>query len=138
ARAEALGILRDLIRIDTPTPPGNERPAAELCARILAGAGVEPTIVESAPGRASVVARLRGRGEKAPLLLSAHLDVVPAEPEHWTYPPFEAVEADGFVWGRGALDMKNMAAMSLETIVLLARRRVPLDRDVIFAGVADE
>jgi acetylornithine deacetylase/succinyl-diaminopimelate desuccinylase-like protein len=138
ARAEALAILKDLIRIDTTNPPGNERPAADLCARILAGAGLEPTIVESAPGRASVVARLHGRGVKPPLLLSAHLDVVPAEPERWTHPPFAAVEADGFVWGRGALDMKNMAAMSLETIVLLARHRVPLDRDVIFAGVADE
>lgn len=138
ARAEALGFLKDLIRIDTTNPPGNERPAADYVAAVLAREGIEPTVLESEPTRASVVARLRGSGRKPPLLLSAHLDVVPAEPEHWTHPPFEAVEADGFVWGRGTIDMKNMAAASLETMLLLKRSGIALDRDVIFAGVADE
>ena len=136
--AETLGIFKDLLRIDTTNPPGNERPAAEAIGRILAAEGIDFTIVESEPTRASLVARLRGSGRKAPLLLSAHLDVVPADPEHWTHDPFGAVEADGYVWGRGALDMKNMAAMSLVTMLLLQRQGIALDRDVIFAAVADE
>jgi acetylornithine deacetylase/succinyl-diaminopimelate desuccinylase-like protein len=138
ARAEAIGFLKDLIRIDTTNPPGNERAAAEWIARLLDREGIPYQLLESEPGRASLVARLQGSGAKPPLLLNAHLDVVPADREHWTHDPFAAVEADGFVWGRGALDMKNMAAMSLETVLLLHREHVALDRDVIFAAVADE
>jgi acetylornithine deacetylase/succinyl-diaminopimelate desuccinylase-like protein len=136
--AEALALFKDLLRLDTSNPPGNERPAAELLARKLAAENIPHQLIESAPGRANVIARLRGTGAKAPLLLSAHLDVVPAEAERWQHPPFGAVEADGYLWGRGALDMKNMAAMSLTTLLLLQRQRVRLDRDVIFAAVADE
>jgi acetylornithine deacetylase/succinyl-diaminopimelate desuccinylase-like protein len=84
------------------------------------------------------VARLPGSGAKPPLLLSGHLDVVPAEAGRWQHPPFAAVEADGYLWGRGAIDMKNMVAMSLMTLVLLKRQGAALDRDVIFAAVADE
>jgi acetylornithine deacetylase/succinyl-diaminopimelate desuccinylase-like protein len=136
--AEALALFKDLLRLDTSNPPGHERPAAELLAQKLTAAGIPHQLLESAPGRANVVARLRGTGAKPPLLLSAHLDVVPAEPERWQHPPFGAIEADGYLWGRGALDMKNMVAMSLTTLLLLHRQRVPLDRDVIFAAVADE
>ena len=138
ARAEALGFLKDLIRIDTTNPPGNERPAADYVAGVLARDGIESTILESQPTRASLVARLRGNGKRQPLLLNAHLDVVPADVEHWTHPPFAAEEADGFIWGRGTLDMKNMAAMSLAVMLQLKRQGVALDRDVIFAAVADE
>jgi acetylornithine deacetylase/succinyl-diaminopimelate desuccinylase-like protein len=138
AAAEALACLKDLLRIDTSNPPGNERPAAECVAALLAREGIPAQILESAPGRASVVARLKGSGRKAPLLLSGHLDVVPADAEHWKHPPFGAVEADGYLWGRGAVDMKNMVAMSLMSLVLLKRQGVALDRDVIFAAVADE
>src|SRR5687767_13024399 len=106
ARSEALGFLKDLIRIDTTNPPGNERPAADYVAAVLARDGIDATIVESQPTRASLVARLRGNGNRPPLLLNAHLDVVPADAEHWTHPPFAAEEADGFIWGRGTLDMK--------------------------------
>jgi acetylornithine deacetylase/succinyl-diaminopimelate desuccinylase-like protein len=138
AGAEALGYLRELLRVDTSNPPGNERPAAELLAGALGRAGIEHQLLEREPGRTNLVARLVGSGRKPPLLLSAHLDVVPAEPEHWRHPPFAAIEADGYLWGRGAVDMKNMAAMSLMTLLLLRRQGVALDRDVIFAAVADE
>jgi acetylornithine deacetylase/succinyl-diaminopimelate desuccinylase-like protein len=138
AAAEGLACLKDLLRIDTSNPPGNERPAAEYLAATLAREGIPAQILESAPGRASLVARLPGSGRKPPLLLSGHLDVVPADPHLWKHPPFAAVEADGYLWGRGAVDMKNMVAMSVEALVLLKRQGVALDREVIFAAVADE
>jgi acetylornithine deacetylase/succinyl-diaminopimelate desuccinylase-like protein len=131
-------LCQELLRIDTTNPPGNERPAVELLATELAAAGLDPVVVESAPGRANVVARLRGTGELAPLLLTAHLDVVEADPAAWKHPPFSGVVADGCLWGRGALDMKNMAAMSVALLTRLARDGVVPRRDIIFAGVADE
>jgi acetylornithine deacetylase/succinyl-diaminopimelate desuccinylase-like protein len=136
--AEALGHFKELLRIDTTNPPGNERAAAAYLARVLDREGIPYQIVESEPTRASLVARLTGTGRHRPLLLNAHLDVVPVERERWTHDPFAGEEHDGCVWGRGAVDMKNMAAMSLMTLLLLKRAKVPLDRDVIFAAVADE
>jgi acetylornithine deacetylase/succinyl-diaminopimelate desuccinylase-like protein len=138
AGSEAVRHLKALLAFDTSNPPGNERPAAEYLAHVLAREGIESRIVEGAPGRASLVARLRGTGTAAPLLLNGHLDVVPAEAECWTHPPFAGVEADGCIWGRGAVDMKNMVAMSLMVFLLLRRCKVELDRDVILAAVADE
>src|SRR5690349_5867112 len=88
-------LLRDLIRIPTVNPPGNERPAADLLAEFLRGAGLEPRVVESAPGRASVIARHAGTGTEPPLLLNGHLDVVEADESQWTHPPFAAEVADG-------------------------------------------
>jgi acetylornithine deacetylase/succinyl-diaminopimelate desuccinylase-like protein len=134
----AVELLTALLKIDTTNPPGRERPAAELLAGHLASAGVEPSVLESAPGRANVVARLKGSGERPPLLLTAHLDVVPADPSRWTHPPFAAEVHDGYLWGRGAIDMKNFAAMAVAVVERLAREKTPLRRDVIFAGVADE
>lgn len=136
--AHCVELLRDLIRIDTTNPPGNERIAAEFLAEHLRTAGLEPKLIETAKGRACVVTRLRGSGDKPPLLLNAHLDVVPAEAASWRHPPFAAEIHDGYLWGRGAIDMKNMVAMSAVVMMLLARLRAPLERDVIFAGVADE
>jgi acetylornithine deacetylase/succinyl-diaminopimelate desuccinylase-like protein len=136
--AEALGYFRDLLRFDTTNPPGNEQPAAEYLGRVLSREGIPYEIVESASRRANLVARLKSTGARPPLLLNAHLDVVPVDPEHWSHPPFDAVEADGYMWGRGAIDMKNMAAMSFMTLLLLKRQGVSLERDVIFAAVADE
>ena len=138
ATAEALAHFKALLRIDTTNPPGNERAAADYLARVLDRENIAYRIVESEPTRASLVARLVGTGKKAPLLLNAHLDVVPAEREHWQHDPFGAEEHDGCIWGRGAVDMKNMAAMSLMTLVLLKRARLALERDLIFAAVADE
>jgi acetylornithine deacetylase/succinyl-diaminopimelate desuccinylase-like protein len=138
-RAEAVEILRDLVRFDTSNPPGNERPAAQYLADKLRAVGLEPKLLESAPGRANVIARLKGNGAAPPLLLSAHLDVVPAgDPASWTHPPFAAEVADGYVWGRGTADMKYGAAQALAVLTLLKQQQVPLKRDVIFAGVADE
>jgi len=135
---DAVRLCQALIRLDTTNPPGEERAAADLLAAELAAAGLEPTVLESAPGRGNVVARLKGSGKKPPLLLSAHLDVVEADPSTWTHPPFSGAIVDGYLWGRGALDMKNMAAMSVALLCHLARAGAKLERDIIFAGVADE
>jgi acetylornithine deacetylase/succinyl-diaminopimelate desuccinylase-like protein len=135
---ESLRLCQALLQIDTTNPPGRERPAADLLATELAAAGLEPKVFESAPGRGSVVARLRGTGAEPPLLLSAHLDVVESDAASWTHPPFAGTITDGFLWGRGAVDMKNMAAMSVALVCALARRGARLRRDLIFAGVADE
>ncbi|HSN82086.1 MAG TPA: M20/M25/M40 family metallo-hydrolase [Polyangiales bacterium] len=134
----AFDLCQRLLRIDTTNPPGNELPAAQLLAEELHQAGLEPAVMESAPGRGNVVTRLRGTGDKPPLLLTAHLDVVEAEPSAWRHPPFCGEVHDGCLWGRGAIDMKNMAAMSVAIITRLAREGVRPARDLIFAGVADE
>src|SRR5512139_1411251 len=136
--AEAVHYLQDLLRIDTTNPPGNELAAAEYLAGVLRAEGYEPIVLEAAPQRGNLVTRLKGDGTLPPLLLYTHTDVVPAEPEHWTYPPFAGEVADGFVWGRGALDMKSVAAIQLMTMLTLKRNNVPLQRDVIFAGTSDE
>jgi acetylornithine deacetylase/succinyl-diaminopimelate desuccinylase-like protein len=138
ATAEALVHFKELLRIDTTNPPGNERAATEYLARVLDAEGIPYQVVESEPTRASLIARLSGSGRRAPLLLNGHLDVVPVEREHWRHDPFGAEEHDGCIWGRGAVDMKNMVAMSLMALLLFKRAGVPLDRDVIFAAVADE
>ncbi len=134
---EALALLRTLLRIDTTNPPGHERPAAEACAEALRADGLEPELLESAPGRANLVCRLRGTGELPPLMLTAHLDVVPAG-EGWTHPPFAAEEHDGFLWGRGAVDMKNHAAASVAVLRAAKRLGAKLRRDLVLALVADE
>jgi acetylornithine deacetylase/succinyl-diaminopimelate desuccinylase-like protein len=135
---EALALFKALLRLDTTNPPGNERPAAELCAEALRRHGLEPVVLESAPMRANTVARLAGDGSAPPLLITAHLDVVPADPSGWRFPPFGAVEHDGWIWGRGAIDMKHHAALCVTALGVLKRSGVRLRRDVIFAGVADE
>lgn len=138
AAERAVRTLQALLRIDTTNPPGNEAPAAALLADLLREEGLEPRIIESAPGRANVLARLRGTGEKGPLLLSAHLDVVAADPTGWTRPPFSGDEHEGWIWGRGAIDMKHFAAMCVHVLGALRRSGPRLSRDIIFAGVADE
>ncbi len=134
----AVDLCQRLIRIDTTNPPGNEREAAHLLATEFSAAGLDPKVLESAPGRANVVVRHKGTGAKPPLLLTAHLDVVEADASQWRYPPFSGVIAEGCLWGRGAIDMKNHAAMSVALVTRLARENIRLDRDIIFAGVADE
>lgn len=156
ATDELVETLRDLIRIPSVNPPPEEAPdgelrAAERIAAILGEAGVPAEVVEPFPGRGSVGARLRGDGSGGePLLLLGHLDVVPAPPESWTHDPFGGDLADGYVWGRGAIDMKNLVAMEMTVLRLLAGEAraagrdpaadpVPgLRRDVLFAATADE
>ncbi|MBX3259043.1 MAG: M20/M25/M40 family metallo-hydrolase [Labilithrix sp.] len=145
--AACVELLRDLIRIPTvnrgtgEAGDANERVAAERLAEHLRAAGVEPKIVEKKKGRGNLIARIKGDGSKPPLLLNAHLDVVEADAGAWKHDPFAAEIHDGYVWGRGAIDMKHMAAMSACTMALLARHVKEggrLERDVIFAAVADE
>ena len=135
---DAKRLCQQLLRIDTTNPPGNEPAAAELIARELAEVGFAPELLEGAPGRTNLVVRHRGSGAKPPLLLSAHLDVVEADPTKWEVPPFSGREQDGCLWGRGAIDMKNMAAMCTAILRRLAATETVLDRDIIFAAVADE
>ena len=135
---EVTSILSDLIRINTTNPPGNETKAAQYITENLGKEDIKCELYESAPGRGSVVTRLKGTGEKPKLLLLSHLDVVPANPVEWSVDPFAGIVKDGFVWGRGALDMKGMTAIELMTLKLLKRNGVALKGDVILAATADE
>jgi acetylornithine deacetylase/succinyl-diaminopimelate desuccinylase-like protein len=135
---DAVKHLQALLRIDTTNPPGNETPAAEYLAELLTSAGLSPTLIGETPARKNVIARLKGTGEKAPLLLAAHLDVVTVEAERWTRPAFSGDIHDGYIWGRGAIDMKHMAVMSALVLARLKQEGVTPTRDIIFAGVADE
>ncbi len=136
-RDEVAGYLQDLIRIDTTNPPGNERVAAEYISGVLTREGFRTALTESAPGRGNVTTRLSG-GAGEPLLLLGHTDVVATDTPHWTHPPFSGALVDGYIWGRGALDMKNMVAAELMVMLLLKRTGARPDRDVIFAATADE
>lgn len=139
-QAEAVGLLRELIRIDTSNPPGSETPAAQLLARYLADNGVDCELVSRDPARANLVARVRGRVSDAPsLMLLGHTDVVPAQADGWRHPPFAGVlDDEGYVWGRGALDMKNEVATRAVATAAIARSGQPLDGDLLFVAVADE
>ena len=135
---EARALLDELIAIDTSNPPGHETLAAQAMAAHLTAAGLKPEIVEFAPGRSSVVARLKGDGSKPGLLLLAHLDVVGAANQPWTVPPFKLTEKDGWLYGRGVQDDKGWAAVALTVFLQLARAHTPLHRDVVLALTGDE
>ncbi|MFD8981977.1 M20/M25/M40 family metallo-hydrolase [Streptomyces sp. NPDC059564] len=139
---EVVAFTSDLIRIDTSNRGGGdcrERPAAEYVAERLAGAGLEPVLLERTPGRTNVVARIDGTDPCAPaLLVHGHLDVVPAEAADWSVDPFSGEVRDGVVWGRGAVDMKNMDAMVLALVRAWARQGVRPRRDIVIAYTADE
>jgi len=136
-RDEVTGFLQDLLRMDTTNPPGNEIACAEYIASVLKREGIEPTLTSSEPGRGNVTARLPG-GESPTLMLLGHTDVVAVEPDKWKHPPFSGALIDGEIWGRGALDMKDMVAAELMVFILLKREGVSLNRDVIYAATADE
>lgn len=135
---EAITHLRNLLRLNTTNPPGNEIAAVKYIAGVLMAEGIPSYIFEPAPGRANLVATLKGNGSRKPLLLNAHLDVVPAEEKHWKYPPFSGELAEGCVWGRGAIDMKQTAVMSMMMLIRAKREKISLNRDLIFCAVADE
>ncbi|MBN1401730.1 MAG: M20/M25/M40 family metallo-hydrolase [Anaerolineae bacterium] len=137
-KALIVDVLRDLVRFDTTNPPGNETPCARYLADLLAPAGIETQVIESAPGRGNLIARLRGTGQAKPLMLMGHLDVVQAHPESWSYPPFGAEIHDGFMWGRGTTDMKQMLAISAVIMLAMATLKQPLRRDLLFVATADE
>jgi acetylornithine deacetylase/succinyl-diaminopimelate desuccinylase-like protein len=137
--AAMVELLAELLRFDTTNPPGGEAGCVAFLADTLRTAGVEPRVLSPAPGRANLVARLPGGdGGAAPLLLNGHVDVVAAEAGRWRHPPFAGEVHDGALWGRGAVDMKQMVAMSVATVGLLARLGVPLRRELKLAAVADE
>ena len=139
AEDEVVELCRDLIRIDTSNPLKPERPAAEYVAAKLAEVGIDSTIVESEPGRASVVARVSGADPtRGALLIHGHLDVVPADSADWSVDPFAGEIKDGCLWGRGAVDMKDMDAMTLAVVRQWARQGRTPPRDVVLAFVADE
>lgn len=138
---EATEWLAGLIRINTTNPPGNELEAARFLAGILEREGIAAEVIESAPGRGIVIARLRSAPVPDParaLLLLGHTDVVGVEREKWSVDPFGGVVKDGYLWGRGALDMKSMVIANLAVMVALKRGGVRLDRDVIFLAEGDE
>ena len=138
ARSEVTEVLQGMIRFDTTNPPGNETPCLEYVAGVLRKDGIDSTILESKPTRGNLVARLKGSGSKPPFIMMGHVDVVPVEYDKWTKKPFGGDIIDGFVYGRGALDMKNIDAIQLEVMLLLHRERVPLARDIILMLNADE
>src|SRR6266508_2762823 len=137
----ARDVFAELIAINTTHEHGNTTPAAEAMARRLLAAGfpaADVQVLGPRAGNQNLVARLRGSGKRRPILLLAHLDVVEARREDWSLDPFTLTEQDGFFYGRGTSDIKDMAAIYAQTMIALKRDRVPLDRDVILALTADE
>lgn len=135
---EAAALLGALIRADTSNPPGSEHRAAEVLARVLTQANLAPRILEAEPGRSNLICQLDGEGNGDQLMLLSHLDVVPASREGWQRDPFGGELVDGYVWGRGALDTKNLTVMQTLCLLLLQRRHIPLRRGVLLVATADE
>lgn len=139
AADETAELLRELIRIDTSNPPGNEGKIAEFLKAKLVPLGFEVDIYPTPEaGKAHIIARLKGDGSKRPVLLAAHADVVGVEREKWSVDPFAGVEKDGAILGRGAIDFKGGLAVFAEAVMMLAKNKIPLARDVIFMSEADE
>jgi acetylornithine deacetylase/succinyl-diaminopimelate desuccinylase-like protein len=137
---EAAQLLSRYLQFDTTNPPGNEAPAIEFLAELLHQRGFSPQIIQSAPGRANLIVHFKTKLAPAapPCLLYAHADVVPADPTHWSVPPFSGLIRDGFVWGRGALDNKSLGIIFLMALSLLKQFAPPLNRDIILLIAADE
>jgi acetylornithine deacetylase/succinyl-diaminopimelate desuccinylase-like protein len=139
---ESVRVLADYLRINTTNPPGNELAGARFLKEILEREGIEATILDTAelkpPGRANLYARLRGNGSKRAIALVHHIDVVPADQRYWTHDPFAGAIKDGFLYGRGALDMKGEGIVYLMAMIALKRSAVPLTRDIVFIANSDE
>src|SRR5690349_24378422 len=142
AQQETITHLQAMIRMNTSNPPGNEIAVGRYVDSTLRAEGIETHLFEPAPGRAALVARLKGTGAKQPVILMAHMDVVGVEHDKWSVDPFAAVIKDGYLYGRGAIDDKGMLSANLETMLLLKRnvidKGVTLSRDVIFVANSDE
>ena len=138
---EVVDLVSRLLRADTSNPPGDVTPAVRVLEEYFAGNGIALTLVGETPELLNCVARLEGSGGRPSLLLLGHTDVVPADATEWTEPPFSGLVKDGYVWGRGALDMKNQVAAQAVALVRLARRVAAGERlrgDLVFAATADE
>ncbi|MEL6345736.1 MAG: M20/M25/M40 family metallo-hydrolase [Myxococcota bacterium] len=139
AGREVADVLSAYIQTPTVNPPGNELAGAEYLGSVLEAEGIPYEIVESAPGRGNLIARLDSDvDEVRPLCLMSHIDVVTYDVDSWTRPPLSGDIQDGYVWGRGALDMKSLGAIEMMTMVWLKRLNIPLKRDIILLAVADE
>lgn len=134
----AVDLMQQYLRVNTSNPPGNELEAAKFFKAIFDKHGIQNEVFEYKPGRANIIARLKGNGSKRPLILLNHMDVVTADPAAWRVDPFSAEIVNGFIYGRGALDMKSEGLLQLMTMIILAREGPKLSRDVIFLGTADE
>ena len=137
-RDEAVEILGNYIRINTTNPPGDEMEAARYLEGVLHKEGIETTVYEPAPRRANLMAVCPGKTQGKPLILLNHMDVVPCEADKWDLDPFGGIIKDGYIHGRGAIDMKGQGVAELMTMLLLKRHQIPLKRDVIFLATADE
>ncbi len=135
---EAQSHFIDYLKIDTSNPPGNETQGAEFLRDILVKEGIDAKLVGPDRARQSVWARLDSGSRKPALLLMHHIDVVPALSKEWSVPPFSGERANGYIWGRGSLDIKSLGIAHLMAMIDIKRRAVPLDRDIVFLGVADE
>lgn len=135
---EAQANFVEYLKIDTSNPPGNESRGARFLHDLLVKEGIEAKLVGPDKERQSVWARLPSGTKNPALLLMHHIDVVPAPAKEWSVPPFAGEKANGYFWGRGALDIKSLGIAHLMTMLDLKRRAVPLDRDIIFLGIADE
>lgn len=141
AGQEVTALLQAYLRTDTTNPPGHETDGARFLAERLAAEGIESQILEGGPGRGNLIARVKGDGTLPPLCLLSHIDVVTAEPSSWPAdkgPLSGVLDDQGYVWGRGALDMKGMGAIEAMTLILLQRSGARLKRDVVLLAVADE
>jgi acetylornithine deacetylase/succinyl-diaminopimelate desuccinylase-like protein len=138
ATPELTQLLSELLQIESVNPPGGEAAVVDYLERLFEREGIVTERVPLGEGRASLIARLPGSGEQQPLCLLSHVDVVPVEAARWKVAPFSGLVKDGFVWGRGALDMKGMTALEVMTMLQLKRLGAPLDRQVVLLAVADE
>jgi acetylornithine deacetylase/succinyl-diaminopimelate desuccinylase-like protein len=131
-------ILQKLIQFDTTNPPGNEAACIQYIRGLLTDAGVDATILAKDPNRPNLVARIKGQGKTNPILLYGHVDVVTTENQQWEHPPFEGKLVDGFIWGRGALDMKGGVAMMVAAFLRAHAEGLQPPGDIILAIVSDE
>jgi len=138
AEISPLELLQNLLRFDTTNPPGNEAECITYVNNLLTEAGFETTLVARAPERPNLITRLKGQGNVAPLLLFGHVDVQPTGGQTWKHPPFEGKVADGYIWGRGALDMKSGVAMMLSAMLRAKREGLIPAGDVVLAVLSDE
>jgi acetylornithine deacetylase/succinyl-diaminopimelate desuccinylase-like protein len=136
--AETLRHFQALVRMDTTSPPGNEKPAADYLVQVLEAEGIPVQVFALEAHRPNVVARLAGNGSKRPLLIMAHTDTVNVDPAKWRHPPFSAAREGGHIYGRGTVDDKDSVTAGLMTMLQLKRNLVALDRDVIFLAEAGE
>ena len=135
---EGLDLLRSLIRIDTSNPPGNEEAAVQFIEAWLKKEGITSQIFSPAPRRGNLLARLKGKKAGEPIVLLGHIDVVPADESGWTEPPFKGAVKDGYLYGRGAVDMKSDVAAQILAFAALKREGITPERDIILLVTCDE